>query len=669
MDLVRINRPRLTCFMPAHGPTVLLVIVLLMTVGVACTGTRAAPQSETAVADAITEPTPAEDSIDGATWILETIDGQPPVAGTHLTLTISGPQFGGFDGCNSFGGRHQSGTPVVEPDGSISAPPFAITAAGCPTDAVLDQANRYLEAMTQEARARVVDDHLHIVDDSGEVALVFARQPPLVGRLIDLAGTGWRLVDHDGIYGERPTILVFLDDQAAVATSCRDYAISYTANAGRIRIPYTGMAGSAEPCSRDAVDREHLFIEDFGLANEYSTPYVQGVLRSQRMVVRTSRGKTLTFEPLPQIPPGAISDGRWTFIRSLELRSGRSGMRWVEDTYAAPGSDITAAFDEKTVAGELGCYSYAYHATGGEGTTLVETDGSMSMSEATLSTNNTCDDQAGISLQQRHYLDLLATAERYHVFENRLVIRTNTGDALMFRAEDSPPPTRPAPAGADYSMKDLKAWLKAVEEAAGPGSGIFMTSIDERNKRIRIGMRPLRGAFEQTEAAIAAADVPREAVVIEVGCSADGLGRIHKGESPNQAFLAAISYSLEAPFQVAYGKTVHMKLTLRNISDEPAQFYMGGIPAHDFVVATADGENIWRWQCGQIILQPLVGKTLEPGEELELVGQWEQVDNKAEPVPAGTYLIKGILYMGPPEKLVTPSHELQVLSLNPPEEY
>ena len=124
------------------------------------------------------EQLPAEDSIDGATWILETIDGQPPVAGTHLTLTISGPQFGGFDGCNSFGGRHQSGTPVVEPDGSISATPFAITAAGCPTDAVLDQANRYLEAMTQEARARVVDDHLHIVDDSGEVALVFARQTP-----------------------------------------------------------------------------------------------------------------------------------------------------------------------------------------------------------------------------------------------------------------------------------------------------------------------------------------------------------------------------------------------------------------------------------------------------------------------------------------------------------
>ena len=458
VELVSIKRSQLACFMPAHGPTVLLAVVLLMTVGVACTGARAAPQSETAVADAITEPTLAEDLIDGATWILETIDGQPPVTGTHLTLTISGPHFGGFDGCNSFGGRHRSGTPVVEPDGSISAPPFAITDAGCPTDAVLDQANRYLEAMTQEARARVVDDQLHIVDDAGEVALVFARDDnPLIVRRIELAGTGWRLVDRDGIYGERPTILVFLDDQAAVATSCRDYAISYTANAGRMRILYTRTAGSAEACSRDSIDREHLFIEDFGWANEYSAHYVQGVLRSARMVVRTSRSKTLTFQPLPQIPPGAISDGRWTFIRSLEPRSGRSGMRWAEDTYAAPGSDITAAFAEKTVAGELGCYSYAYHATGGEGTTLVGTDGSMSMSGATLSTNNACDDQAGISLQQRHYLDLLAAAERYHVFEDRLVIRTNTGDALMFRAEDSPPPTRPAPAGADYSVKDLKA--------------------------------------------------------------------------------------------------------------------------------------------------------------------------------------------------------------------
>ena len=87
---------------------------------------------------------------------------------------------------------------------------------------------------------------------AGEVALVFARDDnPVIVRRIELAGTGWRLVDRDGIYGERPTTLVFLSDRAAVGTTaCRDYAMGYTADAGRIRISYKGMAGSAEPCSR-----------------------------------------------------------------------------------------------------------------------------------------------------------------------------------------------------------------------------------------------------------------------------------------------------------------------------------------------------------------------------------------------------------------------------------
>ena len=127
--------------------------------------------------------------IDGETWILKSVDGQPLIDGTYATLTIDGPQFGGFDGCNSFGGRHEAGTPVVKPDGTISLPPFFRTAAGCPTGAILDQADRYLEAMAQQARARVVDDRLHIIDGPGDVALVFFKQGSLDGRPVPLAGS------------------------------------------------------------------------------------------------------------------------------------------------------------------------------------------------------------------------------------------------------------------------------------------------------------------------------------------------------------------------------------------------------------------------------------------------------------------------------------------------
>ena len=108
MEFVRINRSWPTCFIRAHGPSVLLAIVFLMTVGIACTGTGAAPQRGTDVVAEVPEPTSTVASIDGATWILASVDGRPTIAGTYLTLTINGPQFGGFDGCNAFGGQHQS---------------------------------------------------------------------------------------------------------------------------------------------------------------------------------------------------------------------------------------------------------------------------------------------------------------------------------------------------------------------------------------------------------------------------------------------------------------------------------------------------------------------------------------------------------------------------------
>ena len=380
---------------------------------------------------AVPESTPTRLPVDGATWILEEVDGRPLVDGMYATLTIDGPYFGGFDGCNSFGGRHESGQPVVKRNGQISVPPFAMTAAGCPTPEILDQADRYLKAMMPRATARVVDDRLHVVDPSGEVALVFARQRPLAGRPVDLAGTSWRLLDDDATYGDGVTTLVFLHSWAAVGTTvCRDYQIGYTASNGNIRVPSAGMAGSTEHCSRDAVRREHGFGEDFGWANEYS---VQGVKESEQLVVRTSRGKTLKFEPLVA-PAGAIFDHNWQLIRFLETRSDGSSMRWLTDRDPEAGADITATFSETAVEGSLGCHSYAHRRAQADGPSMIGPDGAMTMEAASLSTKNSCDDSADITAQQQQYLDRLATAERYHVFEDRLLIVTGSGDALMFQS-------------------------------------------------------------------------------------------------------------------------------------------------------------------------------------------------------------------------------------------
>lgn len=450
---MRLEKTRIIRAVPGAATSIFALAVMVMVV-VACNNPPPVTPSEvadaTAVPDpspttapiasstAVPEPTPTRLPIDGETWILESVDGRPLVDGMYATLTIDGPQFGGFDGCNSFGGRHEAGKPVVKPDGTISVPEFAITAAGCPTDAILDQANRFLEAMTQQARARVVDDRLHIIDGSGDVALVFFKQGSLAGRPVKLAGTAWQLVDHDGMYGEGPTTLVFLDDRAAVGTTaCRDYQIGYSASNGHIRIPYQGMAGSTEQCPRNAVRKEHLYVEDFGWANEYAVEPAEGL---QQLTVRTSRGKTLTFESLAP-EPDRILGVQWRLIRFLEARSGGSGVRQLADTDVDANADITATFGESTVEGGLACHWYAYRAAGGEGRTLVGADGAISLGEATLSIENRCENQAPMSPQQRQYLDYLETAERYDVFLDRLVIVTNSGDALMFQSDTQEPET------------------------------------------------------------------------------------------------------------------------------------------------------------------------------------------------------------------------------------
>ncbi len=215
------------------------------------------------------------------------------------------------------------------------------------------------------------------------------------------------------------------------------------------------------------------------------------------------------------------------------------------------------------------------------------------------------------------------------------------------------------PADAEYSEADLTRWYERLVDVRKV-PGVAWTDLNEATNRIEIGVYPLRGAREEWEAALATLDVPREAIVIDVGCEGISPWPLDLGEPPGEAFLRTIDYSLEVVSQAPYGETVQMELTLRNVSDGTVNFVLGGRPPYDFVVSTADGGQVWHWKCAKITLLPLDSKTLEPGEELEFVGEWEQVDNRGEPVPPGTYLVRGVLNLDPPEKLVTEAHEVTV---------
>ena len=125
---------------------------------------------------------------------------------------------------------------------------------------------------------------------------------------------------------------------------------------------------------------------------------------------------------------------------------------------------------------------------------------------------------------------------------------------------------------------------------------------------------------------------------------------------------------MEIPKQATYGKTVPLRLTLQNVGDERAAYVIGGNPSHDFVITTPDGDGVWNWNCAKVGPDVLYGSYLKPGEEIECVEEWQQVNVSGEPVPPGAYLVCGTLHIGPYEsfgdelyQLETKPHRLEIL--------
>ena len=128
----------------------------------------------------------------------------------------------------------------------------------------------------------------------------------------------------------------------------------------------------------------------------------------------------------------------------------------------------------------------------------------------------------------------------------------------------------------------------------------------------------------------------------------------------DEASRESITFSVETASQAPYGETLPLTLVLKNLGEETLRFYRG--PSSPRL----RGFGIQRFRGMELVVRqdrqlPLDIETLEPGETLELSGEWEQVDNQGNPVPAGEYLVRGVLFLEPPEKLVTSAHRVEVL--------
>ncbi len=363
---------------------------------------------------------------DESKWLLAEVNGDVLIDGTYATLEIDGDSYGGYDGCNSFGGMRDDGTPIARPDGTFSVPETAQTLQLCSgVDGLMEQADAYTTALKEGKIFRLEGDRLEIIDEADEVRLVLVRKTPLPGSPVDLVGSAWiMIVEENEGSGERAPTLAFLSDYiAAGVTACRAYVVHFRINDERVRFPAMSMTGTTKGCAEQLLELEGSYADQLSLSDDYS---VEETASGKLLRIRTKNGKVLVYEPLPPVSD-RTTEGRWsltTFIEPLETKRGRTRLSRATDII--PGTEVTLEFREDGVSGSAGCNKYG---------ASINIDGAeVTVGVATV-TRAWCDDAEGLMDQERRYLGILSRAKVYRIFGDRLALQTDGGEQLFFQAK------------------------------------------------------------------------------------------------------------------------------------------------------------------------------------------------------------------------------------------
>ena len=372
-----------------------------------------------------TSETEAPEMADKSQWLLVEVDGDARIDGTYATLNISGDSYGGYDGCNDFGGMWDDGTPIAGPEATFSVPDPTRTLQLCGgVDGLMEQADSYVWALRAGKTFRLDGDRLEILDEAGEVRLVLVRKSPLPGSPVELVGTSWRIVEEEEGGDARGPTLAFLSDYiAAGVAACRAYVVHFRVQDERLSFPAISMTGTTKGCDEELFELEGRYTDHLSLSDDYS---VEETDSGRLLRIRTRNGKVLAYGPLSPVSD-RLTERIWsltTFIEPRETRTGRTQRSRATDVI--PGTEVTMEFGEDGVSGSAGCNKYgAQSSIDGE---------EIAMGAATV-TRAWCDDPSGLMDQERRYLGILSRVKVLRVFGDQLALQTDEGEQLLFRAK------------------------------------------------------------------------------------------------------------------------------------------------------------------------------------------------------------------------------------------
>ena len=224
----------------------------------ACTQPRESPPAKQAVDHLV---------LGGTDWIVVSLNGQPPIGGSNITMSFEGGSVSGYGGCNWYGSSYSARDTTVQFGTAES------TSRACGTPAgVGQQEEKYHETLRRVAAIRKVDNRIALADRAGETVLMLKPRSRAAMNPADLVGTTWvlRSVNDTVEKNSRITLALRTEEEISGFAGCRGYTGAYSAHKDNIRV--TSISMTATECNQGelALLREGQFTTDLSEASHYS---------------------------------------------------------------------------------------------------------------------------------------------------------------------------------------------------------------------------------------------------------------------------------------------------------------------------------------------------------------------------------------------------------------
>jgi heat shock protein HslJ len=361
----------------------------------------------------------------GTNWILSSLNGELPLAGTTVTL-----QFGndgtvsGTDGCNRFNTTYtQDGSSLtINPSTGIS------TLMAC-EEPVMNQATAYTTALSETSSFTASGNQLSL-SNGNEVLATFVAGTVDTAEPVnnaDLSGTNWLLSALNGelpISGTTMYLQFATDGTVSGSDGCNLFNASFTQEGTVLTINMQEGATTDMACEEPVMAQATVFTTALADTTNF-------VMTENDLVLQNGDEVLATFV----VNSTDLANTVWEVVNYNNGREAVVGL--------ISGTEITAYFGlEGDLSGNAGCNQYFTSFTAGNGSIEIGTIGSSM---------RFCEEPLGVMEQEAEYLAALESATTYSIQGDVLQMRT-AGDELAVVMKrklivDLPEPAPAVPTG------------------------------------------------------------------------------------------------------------------------------------------------------------------------------------------------------------------------------